>query len=75
MINKFISNTGTILAVDDFYGSGTDEVIKSFERSGEKLTVNTDQGFYTLGLRPGDYLGSDDGTSEIIKTKYDKQDE
>lgn len=72
MIKKFVSNGGVILEIGDFYGGGQDEVIQTMEEEGTSLTVNTSCNFYTLTMKPGDYVLSEDGSAKIVKSKYDK---
>lgn len=61
--------------VNDFYGAGSDEVITSMEKQSDTLLVIiTSAGQYHIGLKPKDYLVFEDGTWEIIKNPFDKED-
>jgi hypothetical protein len=74
-VKKYISVYGVTLEIGDFYGGGEDEAITSMEQDNQHLKVNTGMGFYDLALKPGDYLSYVDGSSILIKSKFDKQDE
>lgn len=69
VISKYISHTGNILAIKDFFGPEEDEVINFLDREGNKLTVRTSLSFYDYPLHPGDYLVYEDGSGELIKPK------
>lgn len=71
MIKKYISASGITIEIGDFYGGGTDEVVSSLEEKEHSVTINTNLGFYTLPLSPGDYLGFQDGSGRIITKKTD----
>lgn len=71
-IKKFISQGGVTLEIGDFYGGGLDEAITSMEETNNKLTINTALGFYDLTLKAGDYLLQVDGSSKLVKSKFDK---
>lgn len=74
-IKKYMSQGGSVLEVGDFYGGGEDEVIQSMEQEDTNLKISTSVGFWDLTLKPGDFLVKEDGSSFLIKSKYDKQDE
>ena len=70
-----MSHGGMVLEVNDFYGGSEDEVITRMEEEGTNLRIITSAGFYNLTLKPGDYLVQTDGSSKLVKSKFDKRDE
>ncbi len=72
MIKKYISQSGVIIEVGDFYGSGTDEVVSSLEENNNQVLVYTTFGFYPIDLKPGDYIGMQDGSGKVVKSKHDE---
>lgn len=73
-IKKYMSMGGVTLEIGDFYGD-EDEMITSMEETGTNLKIRTSVGYYDLTLKPGDFLVQTDGSSKLVKSKYDKQDE
>lgn len=73
-VTKFISQSLT-LEVGDFYGAGQDEVVKSMEDKDHEIEIVTSHDSYEFRLQPGDYMAFSDGSSRIMKSKYDNQDE
>lgn len=71
MIKKIITNSGDFYQIGDFCGSGDDEVIQSFDRDGYNVKIWTNLSFYDLTLVAGNVITFEDGTSELIKSKYD----
>jgi hypothetical protein len=71
-IKKYMSSGGVVLEVGDFYG---EDVITSMEETGPNLKILTSVGFYDITLKPGDFLVQTDGSSKLVKSKFDKQDE
>lgn len=71
-IKKYISHGGTILEIGDFYGGGLDESITSMEHKDNNLSINTALGFYDLTLSAGDVLIQTDGSSKLVKSKFDR---
>lgn len=74
-IKKYMSQGGVVLEVGDFYGGMEEDAIVSMVEENTKLTINTNRSFYELTLKPGDYLVTSDGSSKLVKSKFDKQDE
>lgn len=74
-INKYISASGTTHEVGDMYGTGTDEVITTMEEEGKILRIFTSQSYYDHHLQTGDWLQDSNGSSKLVKSKYDKFDE
>ncbi len=74
-IKKYMSQGGVTLEVNDFYGSSEDEVIKFMTETGTNLRIDTTHSYYELTLKPGDFLVQTDGSSKLVKSKFDKQDE
>lgn len=74
-IKKYMSKGGTTLEIGDFYGGAPDEVITSMEENGRDLKVFTTNGYYDLALQAGDYLVETSGSSKLVKSKFDLQDE
>jgi len=80
MIRKYISHMGVTIEVGDFYGGGVDlegqsEVVTSLEESSvndiTNLVVHTNMSFHEVTLKAGDYLGMEDGSGKIVKSKHD----
>lgn len=74
MIKKYIAQGGTTLELMDFYGGGQDEVINKMSEDGTKITILTTCNHYEFALKPGDFISYLDGSSKIVKSKYDKDD-
>lgn len=70
-MKKYISYSGVTIEVGDFYGSGVDENVISLEEKEHQLYVTTNLDLYQIELRAGDYLGFQDGSAKIIKSKHD----
>lgn len=76
MITKYISHTGVTIEVGDFYGGATDsegqgEVVTSLEEELNTLKINTNLSVHELSLKAGDLIKMEDGSSKIVKSKHD----
>ena len=68
-LKKYISHSGVIIELGDFYG-GNDEVVVTLEDDSINLRLITNKDIYILPLQVGDYLSLPDGSGKLIKNKH-----
>lgn len=79
-VKRYLSNGGTALEIGDFYQG--EAVITAMEETGTNLKIYTFSEFgavtstdsFDITLKPGDYLVLTDGSSKLVKSKFDKDD-